>query len=102
MSVKELMEVYLAHQWAFIPLIMLLFIGLTLFWFGGWLAALTALGNKRWLWGISSIFLGPLTGLPYALLHKEAEYPQSLMVKGLGLLLAALVLTIVVWFVVSG
>ena len=102
MSVKELLEVYLAHQWAFIPLIMVFVIGLTLFWFGGLLAGLTALGNKQWLWGISSILLGPLTGLPYALLHREAEYPKSLMVKGLGLLLAVLVLTIIVWFVVSG
>lgn len=61
-------------------------IGLAVCWFGVLIAALTALGNKRWFWGISTIILGPVTGIPYTFAYKEAEYPRSLMIKGLSLI----------------
>ncbi|WP_234995040.1 hypothetical protein [Microbulbifer donghaiensis] len=94
---KELMEVFISHQWITIPVFIVLVIGVTLCWFGGLVAALTALGNKRWLWGIVSIVLGPITGLPYALIYREAEYAKSLMLKGLALLLGGLLAACVVW-----
>jgi len=61
--------------------------GLAVCWFGGLIAALTALGNKRWFWGISTLFLGPITGIPYTFAYEEAIYPRSLMIKGGGLIL---------------
>jgi len=64
-------------------------IGLAFCWFGVLTAALTALGNKRWIWGISTIILGPITGIPYTFAYKEADYPRSLMIKGLSLILLA-------------
>lgn len=91
MSEKEFLEIFLANPWLFIPSFVVFVAGITLCWFGGIAAALTALGNKRWGWGLLSIILGPITGLPYALIHKEAEYPKSLMLKGLGLLLIAVI-----------
>lgn len=94
---QELVEIFLSHQWVTIPIFILLVIGVTLCWFGGLVAALTALGNKRWLWGIASIVLGPITGLPYALIHREAEYARSLMVKGLALFLAGLLAAAIAW-----
>ncbi|WP_323843962.1 hypothetical protein [Microbulbifer magnicolonia] len=91
MSEKEFLEIFLANPWLFIPAFVVFVAGVTLCWFGGIAAALTALGNKRWAWGIPSIVLGPITGLPYALIYKEAEYPKSLMLKGLGLMLIAVI-----------
>ncbi|WP_242523583.1 hypothetical protein [Microbulbifer salipaludis] len=93
----KILEVFLANQWLTIPIFIILVIGFTLFWFGGLMAALTALGNSRWVWGLSSIVLGPITGLPYALIYKEASYAKSLMIKGLICLLAGLVLSLVAW-----
>lgn len=94
---QEILTVFLANQWLTIPIFIILVIGFTLFWFGGLMAALTALGNNRWGWGLSAIILGPITGLPYALIYKEATYPKSLMIKGLICLLAGLVLSLIVW-----
>ena len=94
---QEILKVFLANQWLAIPIFIILVIGITLFWFGGLMAALTALGNNRWGWGLSSIVLGPITGLPYSLIHKEASYPKSLMMKGLLCLLAGLALSLVAW-----
>ncbi|WP_255463486.1 hypothetical protein [Microbulbifer sp. YPW1] len=93
----EILKVFLTNQWLTIPIFIILVIGITLFWFGGLMAALTALGNNRWGWGLSSLILGPITGLPYSLIHKEADYPKSLMLKGLMFLLAGLVLSLVAW-----
>lgn len=64
-------------------------IGLAVCWFGGLIAALTALGNKRWFWGIATLIFGPITGIPYTFAYKEAVYPRSLMIKGGGLILLA-------------
>jgi len=61
-------------------------IGIAVCWFGVLTAALTALGNKRWFWGISTIILGPVTGIPYTFVYKEADYPRSLMIKGLSMI----------------
>lgn len=94
---KGLLEVVLANQWITIPIFIVLVIGFTLCWFGGIVAALTALGNKRWVWGILSLLLGPITGFPYALIYREAEYAKSLMIKGLALLLIALAAAGLVW-----
>ena len=94
---QEILKVFLANQWLTIPIFIILVIGITLLWFGGLMAALTALGNNRWGWGLSSIVLGPITGFPYSLIHKEAEYPKSLMIKGLICLLAGLALSLVAW-----
>lgn len=96
---QEILNAFLANQWLTIPIFITLVIGITLFWFGGLMAALTALGNERWAWGLSSIILGPLTGLPYSLIYKEAEYPKSLMIKGLLCLLAGLALSLVAWVI---
>ena len=93
----EILKVFLANQWLTIPIFIILVIGITLLWFGGLMAALTALGNNRWIWGLSSLVLGPITGLPYALIYKEADYPKSLMIKGLLFLLAGLALSLVAW-----
>ena len=94
---QEILKVFLANQWLTIPIFIILVIGVTLAWFGGLMAALTALGNNRWGWGLSSIILGPITGLPYSLIYKEASYPKSLMIKGLLCLLAGLALSLVAW-----
>ena len=91
----EILKAFLANQWLTIPIFIILVIGVTLSWFGGLMAALTALGNNRWAWGLSSLVLGPITGLPYALIHKEASYPKSLMIKGLIFLLVGLALSLV-------
>jgi len=96
----EILKVFLANQWLTIPIFIILVIGITLLWFGGLMAALTALGNNRWIWGLSSLVLGPITGLPYALIYKEADYPKSLMIKGLLCLLAGLALSLVAWAIV--
>ena len=93
----EILKVFLTNQWLTIPTFIILVIGVTVSWFGGLMAALTALGNNRWVWGLSSLVMGPITGLPYALIHKEASYPKSLMIKGLISLLAGLVLSLVAW-----
>ena len=61
-------------------------IGIAVCWFGVLIAAVTALGNKRWFWGLSTFLLGPITGIPYTFIYKEADYPRSLMIKGVGLL----------------
>ncbi|WP_231758515.1 hypothetical protein [Microbulbifer elongatus] len=93
----EILRIFLANQWLTIPIFIILVIGVTLFWFGGLMAALTALGNNRWGWGLSSLVLGPITGFPYSLIYNEAEYPKSLMIKGLLFLLAALALSLLAW-----
>lgn len=98
MNTDTLIEFYLAHQWVVLPLLLLFITGLAICWFGGLIAALVALGNKHWLWGIPSVVLGPITGLPYALLHPEAEYAKSLMLRGLALMLAGLLALLVFWF----
>ncbi|MCQ3828757.1 hypothetical protein HXX02_04820 [Microbulbifer elongatus] len=93
----EILRIFLANQWLTIPIFIILVIGVTLFWFGGLMAALTALGNNRWGWGLSSLVLGPITGFPYSLIYNESEYPKSLMIKGLLFLLAALALSLLAW-----
>lgn len=60
-------------------------------------AALTALGNNCWSWGLTRLVFGPFAGLPYGLLYEEATYPKSLMLKGLVVILVALLLAGVVW-----
>ncbi|WP_253868724.1 hypothetical protein [Microbulbifer sp. THAF38] len=60
------------------------------------MAALTALGNKHWIWGIVTIFLGPITGIPYALRYKEAEYARSLMLRGVWILLIGLIIFVLI------
>ncbi|WP_237065526.1 hypothetical protein [Microbulbifer guangxiensis] len=102
MTEEALIQFYLAHQWLVLPLFLIFVVGLAIFWFGGLVAALVALGNKQWLWGIPSIFLGPLTGLPYALLYGEAKYAKTLMLRGLALMLAALLLFLLLWFFTRG
>lgn len=97
---KELLEALLSNQWITIPIFIVFVIGFTLCWFGGIVAALTALGHRRWFWGILSIVLGPVTGLPYAVIYREADYAKSLMVKGLLLLLVALLAAGVLWILV--
>ncbi|GAA5523904.1 hypothetical protein Maes01_00453 [Microbulbifer aestuariivivens] len=98
MTQDALIQFYLSNQWLVLPLFLLLVVGLAVFWFGGLIAALVALGNRDWLWGIPSIFLGPLTGLPYALRHHEAAYAKMLMLRGLAMMLAALLLLLLLWF----
>ncbi|WP_246068455.1 hypothetical protein ACONUD_13225 [Microbulbifer harenosus] len=96
---EEILKVFLTNQWLTIPIFIILVIGITLFWFGGLMAALTALGNNRWGWGLSAIILGPITGFPYSLIYKEASYPKSLMIKGLIFLLAGLMLSLIAWVI---
>ncbi|MFI2810683.1 MULTISPECIES: hypothetical protein [Microbulbifer] len=98
MNQQALIEFYLAHQWLVLPVFIVLVIGVALLWFGGLVAALVALGNRQWLWGIPTIILGPFTGLPYALLYPgRAEYARTLMLRGLAMVLGALVLLLLIW-----
>ncbi|WP_346838097.1 hypothetical protein [Microbulbifer sp. SAOS-129_SWC] len=99
MTEQQLLEIYLANPWWMIAAFIVFVVGFTLCWLGGLMAALTALGNNRWGWGLLSLVLGPFTGLPYALLYKEATYPKSLIVNGLLVILAALLLAGVGWLV---
>ncbi|MCO1334613.1 hypothetical protein MO867_09705 [Microbulbifer sp. OS29] len=92
MTETEIVEIFLANQWWSIIALVVFVIGVTLCWFGGLMAALTALGNKRWVWGITTIVLGPITGIPYALRYKEAEYARSLMLRGVWALLLGLIM----------
>lgn len=101
MNEEALIQFYLANQWLVLPLFLVFVAGLAICWFGGLVAALVALGNQHWLWGLPTILLGPITGLPYALLHSEAEYAKSLMLRGLALMLAALILALLLWFAVG-
>ncbi|BBM01792.1 hypothetical protein [Microbulbifer sp. GL-2] len=96
MTETEIVEIFLANQWWSIIALVVCVIGVTLCWFGGLMAALTALGNKHWIWGIITIFLGPITGIPYALRYKEAEYARSLMLRGVWVLLVGLVIAVLV------
>lgn len=98
MDQQAVIEFYLANQWLVLPVFILLVIGVALLWFGGLIAALVALGNRQWLWGIPTLILGPFTGLPYALTYPgRAEYARSLMLRGLVLALASLLLLFLVW-----
>jgi len=94
---NELVKVLLSNQWLTIPVFIVFVVGLTLCWFGGLVAALTALGNKRWFWGVFSIVLGPITGFPYAMIYREADYARSLMIRGLLLLLVSLLAVGFLW-----
>ncbi|MDP5208569.1 hypothetical protein [Microbulbifer sp. 2205BS26-8] len=96
MTETEIVEIFLAHQWWSITALVVCVIGVTLCWFGGLMAALTALGNRRWVWGIATIFLGPITGIPYALKYQEAEYARSLMLRGVWVFLVGLVIAAVI------
>ena len=82
-----------------IPAFIVSVAGVSLCWVGGLMAAITALGNSRWDWGLLTIFLGPVTGIPYCLIFKETDYPKSLMFKGLAAILLALVLVGVAWVI---
>ncbi|WP_237058633.1 hypothetical protein [Microbulbifer sediminum] len=98
MDKQALIEFYLAHQWLVLPMFILLVIGVALLWFGGLIAALVALGNRQWFWGIPTIILGPFTGLPYALRYPgRAEYARSLMLRGLALALVSLTILLLIW-----
>jgi hypothetical protein len=81
------MEAFLSNQWTIAIFAITGIIGLGVCWFGVLIALLTALGNKKWVWGISMLFLGPVTGIPYTIISKEADYPKSLMIKGAILIL---------------
>lgn len=89
------METIFSNQWTIFIVVITGAIGLGVCWLGVLFALITALGNKRWVWGISIIFLGPITGIPYALTNKEADYPKLLMVRGLILSIPALIFVIV-------
>jgi len=97
MTKQQIIELYISHPWLMLPAFIVFVIGITLCWFGGLLAALTALGNNRWGWGLLTLVLGPFTGLPYALIHKEATYPKSLMLKGVAIIAVALLLAGIAW-----
>ena len=90
------MEEIFTNQWTIAIFATTAIIGLGVCWFGVIVALITALGNKKWLWGISMLFLGPLTGIPYTIISKEAEYPKSLMTKGVLLILPGLILLLVI------
>ncbi|MBY6210612.1 hypothetical protein KUV95_03545 [Microbulbifer agarilyticus] len=100
MNQQAILEFFISNQWITIPAFVILVVGVTLCWFGGLMAALTAIGNQRWVWGLVTIFLGPITGIPYSLLYREAEYPRSLMMRGLLIVLAALVIFAIAWLLI--
>lgn len=66
-----------------------LVIGIVVCWVGSLVAMLTALGKKRWFWGIPMLFLGPLVALPYSFVDSDADYAKSLIVKGLVVVVLA-------------
>ena len=82
------MESVVFSQWTIGIVAVVGIAALTVGWFGSLIALLTALGNKKWAWGISMLFLGPITAILYTMIYKEAEYPRSLMLKSLMALLA--------------
>ena len=47
-------------------------------------ALLTALGKKRWAWGIPMLLLGPLVALPFSFVDPDARYARSLLLGGVG------------------
>ena len=82
------MESVAFSQWMIGTVAVAGFAALTVGKFGSLIALLTALSNKKWAWGISMLFLGPITAIPYTMIYKEAEYPRSLMLKSLMALVA--------------
>ncbi len=89
------MEVFITNQWTIAIVAITGVIGLGVCWFGVLVALVTALGNKKWLWGISMLFLGPVTGIPYTVISKEADYPKSLMIKDVLLSIPGILLIVV-------
>ncbi|NRQ41578.1 hypothetical protein HRH59_03220 [Rheinheimera sp. YQF-2] len=100
MTEKAFVEFYLSQQLFLMPLIILFSAGLTMLLFGSMVAALTALGNRNWLWGIAILLSGWVAGLPYSLLHKHADYAKSLMLKGIAVIGVSLVAACVLWLLV--
>jgi hypothetical protein len=90
------MEDFFTNQWTIAIVTITGIIGLGVCWFGVIIALLTALGNKKWVWGISILFLGPITGIPYTIISKEAEYPKALMAKGILLILPSIILLLII------
>jgi len=93
------MEIFLTNQWTIATFATTGIIGLGVCWFGVLVALVTALGNKKWLWAISILLLGPITGIPYSIISKEGEYAKSLMIKGVLLLLPGLSFLIANWII---
>lgn len=77
------------EQWIFAFLLVIGASGLAVCYFGALITLLTALGNKRWVWSAGILVFGPLVGIPYVFSQEEADYPKSLMIKGLLLVAPA-------------
>ena len=92
------MELILLNQWLIMSVFILTVFGIAVCFVGVISSAITALGNKKWFWGISILILGPITGIPYSIISKEAAYPKSLMVKGVLLLIPSLIYTIFYYY----
>ena len=91
-------EFIMGNQLVLTLLLVLFFIGLGVLLIGSLMATLVALGNKRWLWGLLSLLLGPFVSGPYCVIHKEADYPRSLMFKGVVFMILSALLIAVLWF----
>jgi len=77
------------EQWMLAILLVIGASGLAVCYIGALMTLLTALGNKRWIWSAGILAFGPLVGIPYVFSQKEADYPKSLMIKGLLLVTPA-------------
>ncbi len=100
MAEKAVIEFYLSQQLFLVPLILLFSVGLSLLLVGCMVAALTALGNQQWLWGIAILLSGCVAGLPYSLLHQYAWYSKSLMLRGISMVVVSWLVTYVLWLLV--
>jgi len=91
------MEAFFSNQWSIAIFASVGIVGLGVCWFGALVALVTALGNKKWLWGVAILILGPVAGILYSIIYNEAEYAKSLMIKGGLLLLPGLIFVLFVW-----
>ena len=91
------MEFLLSNQWSVVIFATLTVIGLGICWFGVLVSLVTALGNKMWWWSAGILLLGPIVGIPFAVVYKEADYARSLMIKGGILAMPGLVFGLYIW-----
>ncbi|TAP39056.1 hypothetical protein EYS00_14265 [Alteromonas sp. KUL49] len=69
-------------------MILLLGLGITLFFVGSLISALTAIGNKQHIFGIATILFLPLSLIYCALNWKTASYSGKLVYSGFAVCLA--------------
>ena len=70
-------------------------IGITLFFVGSLIAVLTALGNKQYVFGIATLLFFPLSLIYCALNWSKAAYPGKMVYGGAALCLLSYIALII-------